>query len=166
MLCDECGINPATVRFQTLLQGKKTEENLCQTCWQKKNAQILGGISIGDLLAGLIKGAQQEQVPDLHCEQCGQTYAEFKKTGLLGCAQCYAAFGERMEEALLRVHGRAQHAGKVPPDLRESQDRARRVDALKQEMEKAITAEDFERAAELRDEIRALCAEPTAKGGE
>ena len=50
MMCDECGQNQATVHIATIIGGKKKDENLCAQCWQKRNAQLLGGLAVGDLL--------------------------------------------------------------------------------------------------------------------
>ena len=96
MLCDECGQNQATIHIATIIGGKKKDENLCPQCWQKRNAQILGGLSVGNLLSQLL-GAQPQQEEDksLRCGKCGMTFAEFQKSGRLGCANCYAAFGEK-----------------------------------------------------------------------
>ena len=60
MLCDECGQNQATIHIATIIGGKKKDENLCPQCWQKRNAQILGGLSVGNLLSQLL-GAQPQQ---------------------------------------------------------------------------------------------------------
>jgi protein-arginine kinase activator protein McsA len=43
----------------------------------------------------------------------------------------------------------------LPPDPSDS-DLQRRLDALKRKLNRAVESEDFERAAELRDEIRSL----------
>ena len=43
--------------------------------------------------------------------------------------------------------------------------RMRQVNALRMEMKKAVRQEDFERAAQLRDQIRALEAEHREDGG-
>ena len=82
MLCDECGQNQATIHIATVIGGKKKDENLCPQCWQKRNAQILGGLSVGNLLSQLL-GAQPQQEEDksLRCGKCGMTFAEFQKSG-------------------------------------------------------------------------------------
>lgn len=54
------------------------------------------------------------------------------------------------------MHGRVRHAGKLPQSLREKTSDQDRIRSLKEEMEKAVAVEDFERAASLRDQIKAL----------
>jgi protein arginine kinase activator len=55
------------------------------------------------------------------------------------------------------VHGGTQHVGKVylPPDPTVTEV-GKRLEGLRRKLQRAIDAEDFERAAELRDEIRTL----------
>lgn len=164
MLCEECGQNQATIHIATIIGGQKKDEHLCPQCWQKRNAKILGGLNVGSLLAQLL-GAQAQQAEDqgLACDACGLSFAEFQKTGRLGCAHCYAAFGENMKKTLGSIHGHTRHVGKVPPELEKEALARRRIDDLRREMDEAVRVEDFERAAALRDEIRSLDA---ARSGE
>ena len=55
------------------------------------------------------------------------------------------------------MHGGTQHVGKVylPPDPTASE-MEKRLEGLRRRLTRAIESEDFERAAELRDQIRAL----------
>ena len=161
MLCDECGQNQATIHIATIIGGKKKDENLCPQCWQKRNAQILGGLSVGNLRA-----QQLEEDKSLRCGKCGMTFAEFQKSGRLGCANCYAAFGENMRKMLGSIHGHTHHVGKVPGYLEEEVRAKQQIDDLRRQMDEAVRAEDFERAAELRDRIRALDKGQPVAGGE
>ena len=165
MMCDECGQNQATIHIATIIGGKKKDENLCAQCWQKRNAQLLGGLAVGDLLSKLLGAKPQAEQPeqqedeegcDLTCPGCGMSFAEFQKTGKVGCAGCYAAFGDKMEQTLKSIHGHARHVGKVPEYLAGERNAQRRLDDLRRQMDAAVAEEDFERAAALRDEIKAL----------
>lgn len=167
MMCDECGQNPATIHIATIIGGKKKDENLCPQCWQKRNTQLLGGLAVGDLLSKLLGAknkkenresteAQKEETPDIVCPGCGMTLREFQKSGKVGCADCYAAFGDKMKQTLKSIHGHSRHVGKVPEYLVAQVTTQRRMDDLRRQMEDAVAQEDFERAAVLRDEIKAL----------
>ena len=57
---------------------------------------------------------------------------------------------------LLQIHGRVQHAGRQPLDTREAQQQRSRQEELTRLMEQAVADENFERAAMLRDQLRAL----------
>ena len=52
------------------------------------------------------------------------------------------------------MHKGTKHVGKVPIALRHSRDLSERLKHLQKKLEKAVTAEDFEQAAGLRDEIK------------
>lgn len=161
MLCEECGIREANVHFTTITNGKSYEKKLCSQCFAKHKQELLfDGISLGDLMAGFLKDdshpMEQEQ---LRCSVCGMTYEKFKSGGRLGCANCYKAFARQLEPVLERMHGRVHHAGKIPSGQRppvSQQAQPSRLNELKKEMEQAVASEDFERAARLRDQIKAL----------
>lgn len=88
--------------------------------------------------------------------QVRETYAEFQKTGMLGCAECYQAFRKELAPVITRVQGRTQHAGRRPPVSEEEQARQDRMEELRSQMEAAVAEENFEEAARLRDELRAM----------
>lgn len=48
------------------------------------------------------------------CPNCGTTLADFRRTGLLGCAECYSAFRTEVLAAVRQVQGGIRHEGKVP----------------------------------------------------
>lgn len=166
MMCDECGIRPAVVHLTTIVGGEVQEKNLCSACMAKIRNQLPGSVDL-DGLAGLLSGffqsAQSENNKEeregeisLKCPNCGLTYATFQKTGLLGCAQCYQAFREPLEVILKRIHGNTQHTGRVPRKEMNSISAQIQIDQLKRQLAQAVTAEEYETAAALRDQIRAL----------
>ena len=88
---------------------------------------------------------------------CGLSFAGFRESGRLGCPHCYATFEGHLRGLLRRIHGATQHIGKVylPPDPSQSE-REKRLEGLRRKLSRAVDSEDFERAAQLRDQIRAL----------
>ena len=93
---------------------------------------------------------------DCVCEQCGMTYGEFQKGGMLGCANCYKVFKTPLTALLQRVHGNTQHAGRIPEGAHSGTSIRMNIDRLRQKLQKAIADEEYEQAAKLRDAIRAL----------
>ncbi len=90
------------------------------------------------------------------CPRCGFTQADFKKSGRLGCPECYKTFAEGLEGLLKTMHKGTRHAGKVPEALRESREQSDRLKLLQKKLAKAIDDENFELAARLRDEIKQM----------
>jgi len=116
------------------------------------------------LLLSLLKGATNSPAETVHirCENCGQTYEVFQKTGMLGCPKCYDIFREQLAPLLGRIHGKTTHTGRVPSETAEQMSMMRRLEILRRDMDKAVAHEDFELAAKLRDEIRAM--QPAREG--
>jgi protein arginine kinase activator len=141
-----------------MVEGKTKKVDLCEPCSKEKGVDDPTGFSLADLLLGL--GAAQEMAqsaaggPELKCPSCGFTQADFKKTGRLGCADCYTTFAEGLEGLLKSMHKGTKHAGKVPRQLQEHKDYSEKLKALQKQLEKAVAEEDFEQAAVLRDEIK------------
>ena len=77
----------------------------------------------------------------------------------MGCPECYTSFETLSTRLLRQIHGSSEHVGKVyvPPDP-EGFVSGRQMADLGRRLERAIEAEDFERAAVLRDQIRGLDA--------
>jgi protein arginine kinase activator len=155
MLCMFCKQNPAKVHLTQIVGDKMQKVDLCEECAKQKGVNDPAGFSLADLLLGL--GASQEisSGEDVKCPNCGFTQADFKKAGRLGCSQCYNTFAEGLEGLLKSMHKGVKHVGKVPVALRQSRDLNDRLKHLQKKLDKAVTSEDFEEAASLRDEIKA-----------
>ena len=102
---------------------------------------------------------KEDIIKTIVCNNCGTTLEEFKKTGLLGCDNCYNEFSSNIESIAKRLQGSIEHKGKIP--LREGKMlvREKHLTKLKFEMQKVIEEENFERAAEIRDEIKRIESE-------
>ncbi|MDX1675880.1 MAG: UvrB/UvrC motif-containing protein, partial [Longimicrobiales bacterium] len=75
----------------------------------------------------------------------------------LGCSHCYVTFDAHLRGLFRRLHGGTQHVGKIylPPDPSEAE-RTEQLSRLRRKLTVAVEKEEFERAAELRDQIQAL----------
>jgi protein arginine kinase activator len=157
MLCEECGKNQAEVLVTTVVNGQSATRHLCRACLKKYQAGDLQAVlaAILSAMAGKLQEADEE-TPDIVCPKCGETYAEFQKTGMLGCAECYQAFRPQLTPMITKLQGRSQHAGRRPPVNEEEQARMDRMEELRARMEAAVAVENFEEAAKLRDELRAM----------
>ena len=164
MMCDECGIRPATIRITTIVNGEKRDRNLCSECMAnsqrfKKDFSNLAG-HLNGLLDALKSGASksEEPIPEIECSRCGTTYEQYRKSGLVGCAQCYSDFREPLQAMMSRVHGHTQHVGRIPGGADQQLSMKLKLEKLRQELKQAIRQEEYETAAILRDQIRTLNA--------
>lgn len=174
MLCEICGQNPATVHFVQVVNGRKSEQNVCEPCHAKAGlADPIAGSKLKDLLGDVLekKGILGENHVTLlsqlvealgdrrgskACKHCGLTLKEFQTRGLVGCPNDYDVFKVEFSALLERLHGRLKHAGKGPRRRVASLAREERLAALKQALAEAIAAERYEDAARCRDELRDL----------
>ena len=158
MFCDICNKDQATVHLTEIIDDKMTELHLCEECAQKKGAHMESHFGLSDLLAGLADLGSQftktKKEIKIKCPRCGLTYEDFKKIGRLGCGECYSAFKEALLPLLKRIHGSTQHYGKSPKKMTKLVKAKSELQTLKERLQKAIQAEEFEEAANLRDMIR------------
>ena len=93
----------------------------------------------------------------LRCSLCGKSFSDIAESGRVGCAECYVTFYDKLLPTLRKIHGKTTHQGKVPESFTETVG-APQIDVndLKEQLKLAIEREDFELAAQLRDEINAL----------
>ncbi|MCL6446387.1 MAG: UvrB/UvrC motif-containing protein, partial [Alicyclobacillus sp.] len=83
-------------------------------------------------------------------------YNQFTQTGLFGCPNCYNSFAPRLEPLLRRIQSNVSHTGKVPARAGKQVKTRKELERLRKELQQSVNAEQFERAAQLRDQIRAL----------
>ncbi len=157
MLCIICKQNQAKVHLTQIVGEKMQKVDLCEECAKSKGVNDPAGFSLADLLLGL--GASQELAgtsggEQIKCPNCGFTQVDFKKAGRLGCSECYVTFAEGLEGLLKTMHKGVRHVGKIPQALKQGRDLTDQLRQLQKRLDKAVNEEDFERAANLRDEIK------------
>ena len=85
--------------------------------------------------------------------------ADFKKTGRLGCSECYVTFAEGLGSLLKAMHKGTEHVGKLPERAQRTIALSQRMRALTENLQKAVADENYETAASLRDQIKTLESE-------
>jgi protein arginine kinase activator len=160
MTCERCGSRTATVRYAEVVDGTVTTRHLCSECASERG--VTGSLTplsgpLVNILMGLLEGGGEAGTAGAGptCPRCGLAYAEFRRVGRLGCGTCYETFGAQLLPLLRRIHGSAEHLGCSPSEISGDHLRRREITELKGELTRAVQTEDYERAAELRDTIRA-----------
>lgn len=154
--CDKCD-RPATYHSVEIVKGKKIETNLCDEHAAEEQLTVKGvHTPINELLTNFVKlhsgGAPSTQ--QLVCEECGTTFAKFRETSLLGCPNCYKAFERPLGPLLERAHeGGTHHIGKVPRRAGAGEQRQAYLLRMRKKLDEAVSCEDYELAARLRDDI-------------
>jgi protein arginine kinase activator len=134
--------------------GVHTTLNLCQ------EHALEAGINLGQIELSIVLNvdtpvSETQQV--ITCQDCGMTIAQYKETSLLGCPTCYETFSEQLKHVIANVQdNRTQHVGRAPATASTDVNRHLTVRRLLRELEHAVTQEQYEEAAVLRDELRKI----------
>lgn len=107
-----------------------------------------------NLLFGTADKKQYKAVK--RCPSCGRSYFEFEKTGKLGCDKCYETFHDELSTLLRQIHSNNEHIGKIPKGYEGEVRRKRQYENLKKQLAEAVRSEDYEKAAKLHKEIKAM----------
>ena len=87
---------------------------------------------------------------------CGRTFADYKRTGLVGCAQCYTAFREELLPVIRRMHGKTVHMGGHPLGNGRLYELLDERNRLRAELESAVKRKDMAEAERLNRDIREI----------
>ena len=175
MKCENCGKNEVTFVYRSNVNGKVDEKHLCAECAEKLGYTRRLAAAHQNMMrnffgGGLFSPAFGRNLPG------GGFFGEDQASGgdSRDFFDSFFGFPSLMGRMLdnpfddfftdMPALGAPEAVEEKKDTLVEKEeesrfDRWRRLNALKAEMKKAVHKEDFERAAELRDQIRELEAE-------
>ncbi len=167
MDCDICGKH-AKVHLTQLVGGQIKKIALCDDCAKEKGVQDPTGFALAEMLLGKTPGKVVPAAPAVagsgrRCPSCGFTLEDLRRIRRFGCADCYTTFRDDVNQMLRGMHKGFKHCGKVPAGLMELHQRTQRLEELRGKLDQAITSENYEEAAGLRDEIRQIELRATPK---
>ncbi|OHD76569.1 MAG: hypothetical protein A3J97_08815 [Spirochaetes bacterium RIFOXYC1_FULL_54_7] len=171
MRCDVCGSDDSL--FVVVSDNSQGEVRLCRACALEKGYLSDDGEAASPQLDSILDQLDKPEDAEGACPHCGMGQEQLTGSGRLGCPACVTAFRRQYLLARKRRGLPVGYAGKVPRDysarlppaysatltgpetdpgaspglgtLRNSQ--------LLADIESAVLAEDFERAAFLRDRL-------------
>jgi protein arginine kinase activator len=157
MKCQKCP-KAATLHITEVLTDEQFEElHLCEECANKYlyEPQKGGGSKGGEveLAQEMDEGSALNQ---RECAHCGIKFVEFRNSGRLGCPHDYEEFRQELLPLLENIHGETKHCGKVPRRQPQNKQMQSELMQLRNRLKQAVTTEDYEEAARLRDRIRHL----------
>ncbi len=163
MQCQICNKKEATIHLTEISEGERIDMHLCENCAQEQGIAIKNQVPLNELLSNLLAvqpsneeifGPTESKVA---CPHCGFTLDQFTKEGLLGCPYDYEIFQKPLEKLLAKAHnGKTSHCGKVPSRTPQDTKKQMKKLDLRRQLDEAVQAEDYERAAQLRDKINEL----------
>lgn len=172
MKCSHCHNNEANTHIKRVINGKREEMYLCEEC--AKELGVMDEFSVdpfsidsflGDSFFGNLLGAGVSALNSLtnidRCTSCGSSFNDIINSGMVGCADCYEKFDDKLSSSIEKLHGKAKHIGKfVTYTQDKNEDTAvSEIDTLKADMKLAIKEQRFEDAAVIRDKIKSLSQE-------
>jgi protein arginine kinase activator len=160
MVCDLCKDGEAVIQLTEIEGSGVRQLHLCEKCAAERGVETT--ISSAKPQINNFLQTIHEQMPGAkgepaHCPFCSATLADFRLTGRLGCAHCYEVFETSLRDLLRRVHGNSRHIGRryVAP-LPSALPHVSSATELRDRLKRAIEAEQFELAADLRDKLRGV----------
>ena len=125
MKCQRCKERDANVQIMQQEAGKKPQNfMLCDVCAREMGISIPTlpvSVKINNPFAVMGNAFQTTfgiGADDLarrrffRCDQCGLTFDEFRKTGFLGCPNCYEVFGSQLDPVFCRTQMGKKHLGR------------------------------------------------------
>lgn len=168
MKCQFCQIKEVSVHVSEIehwvafgsADNKVVVKHLCDLCAKQQDLPFTQpGSKASTKLWKLMNLTAKVEIKTsvLSCVRCGMTQIDLRKKGRVGCPHCYEVFETDLDNMLERIHGATAHRGRVPgiADSYE-RDRIQRIGELKNRLESAIQKEQFEVAADLRDQLADL----------
>jgi protein arginine kinase activator len=163
MRCEKCP-KPATFHITDIVEkGKHREFHFCDEHARQHLApqDETSEQPISELAKKLIvsgQGPLREPSPadKQVCPICQITFLEFRNSGRLGCPYDYEVFRDELMPLLENIQGETRHSGKVPRRAPRNTQQQTTLIQLRNELKRAVAAEDYESAARLRDQIKGI----------
>ena len=161
MMCEKCNKKEATVLFIEVKNKEKIESHLCEDCSQKSPTYIEKPsftYSLQDYLTSFLeivalKSREEEQnLKSIECDVCHINYSQFQKKTRFGCSNDYKVFKNLLIPLLKNIHVADLHTGKIPIMF----EYRNKIASLKKDLKKAINNEFYEKAANIRDQIKIM----------
>ncbi|MGI6772909.1 MAG: hypothetical protein GX264_00975 [Clostridiales bacterium] len=161
MLCQYCKKADATTHVKQIINGETAEMYLCPSCAQELGYNdMFSSMSLGlsELFGSYFADSPVSAISNsvIRCEKCGSTFNDIARSGKIGCQDCYTLFYDKLLPSIRRMHGKTHHEGKLPKGANEEVKMARRLSELKKRLNQAVDEQNYELAAQLRDEIKEM----------
>ena len=156
--CGECK-KTIVIQYTEIIGDSITHTSMCADCPELQKR--LYGMNPSETVA-----SQTGTFTGLACGNCGTTLEEVKRGHSLGCAECYSVFEDTLINELQASHAipsryfsakksSSFHIGRSPGENL-SINLSSKILALNEALKETLTREDYEQAAWLRDQIKAL----------
>lgn len=158
MICDICKLNEAAVSVEQVADGVTKNIYLCRSCSQRLGFGTFSeniDISITKLF-NRSNLDNNEIKASARCPHCGKILQDIELRHKIGCENCFLFFKDEIMRILSQKKENLQYSGSVPDIPPASFTEKQSAAELRQKLIQAVEIEDYETAAALRDELKAL----------
>ncbi len=165
--CSQCN-RKACIVYKKIQNGEIESCRMCSMC---PVLQENIGIPIGDAKLHSIDINQ-----DKKCPNCHTGLHDLTIEGRVGCSTCYQTFEQFLVEELsetgqipLKADSARMNKKSIPlhlgtsPEIFKNEDISKKLESLQSALAEALTSENYERAAHIRDQIKTLTEKPHEK---
>jgi len=174
MLCQKCHKKTASVFISSIINGQETRMYLCNDCakdYPLFNFNSQDPFSIKDVMEkfdiseddsietkkeNLLAMDKDCEENEIICPNCYSTYNEYRETGKVGCSKCYEVFEKQLKPILRNIYGYEEYIGKSPKKDNSHIYPNKEMRTLKEDLNRAVEQEEYEKAADIRDKIKEL----------
>ncbi len=167
MLCERCHAHPATVHMVQVVNGHRKEEHLCSECAEKEHVfqkeqsffghgffdspldHFFGGSMLGHLLEDPFGTRTLE-------DQGGGQFIEVSPEKLPENEDGYNRFKESIRPSFQKGKNEIPVKEAKGEEKMDAPAESEELQALRRELKSCVDREDFERACEVRDKIKAI----------
>jgi protein arginine kinase activator len=112
LICQACKLVDASVQFTEVVGEQKRSTWLCNDCAQTRGLFVAISPAAAQANAPEAAGGVDaaHAVASRRCA-CGTSLVNIRRSGRVGCAECYETFADVLAPLLRRVHGRTEHGG-------------------------------------------------------
>jgi protein arginine kinase activator len=164
MKCQKCA-KLATFHITDIEHGKPREYHFCDeharqhltpADSESELSPPMGELAKKLIVSGAAASRDPSPADQQSCPNCQLTFLEFRNSGRLGCPMDYDVFRDELMPLLEKVHDETRHSGKVPKRAPRTSQQQTTLIQLRNDLKRAVAAEDYESAARVRDKIRTI----------
>ena len=166
MLCERCHAHPATVHMVQVVNGHRKEEHLCSECAEKEHVfqkeqsffghgfldSPLDHFFCGSMLGHLL----EDPFGTRTLEDQGGQFIEVSPEKLPENESSYDRFKESIRPSFQKGKNEIPVKEAKEEEKMDAPAESEELQALRRELKSCVDREDFERACEVRDKIKAI----------
>lgn len=187
MKCEMCNKNNTDIMLTIISENREDNYYICHDCMKKIYNQTKTAFNAFGMISDIANFINKSN--SKVCSNCGTTYAEYLKNKKFGCSQCYYEFKEDSDngddainkfannntnDTNDKIKNLADKAFEQDKDQyealnaifnnNENNNRLKTVVIINEKLKSAIKNEEYETAAQLRDELKKLENKPKISG--